>query len=93
MLGGGQVVAIEEAHAVTGQPGGAARGQGVDDRRGLLGGVLHQGGRQAQFHAVELVVDGLVGDPQRMAALAIGGVDGRLGAQDDRLHQLDEAGE
>ena len=87
------MVAVEDPHPVPGQPGGAARRQRVDDRPGLPRRIPDQRRGQPEFHAVELVVDGLIGNRQRVAALAAGGVDRRLDAQDHRLHQLDDRGE
>jgi hypothetical protein len=54
------------------------------------GGVADQGRRDAQLHAVELVVDGLVGDGDAADAVAVRGIDRRLLAEDHGGHQLDE---
>jgi hypothetical protein len=54
------------------------------------GSTIDQGGGDAQFHAIELVVDGLVGDGDAADALAVGGQDGGLLWQDDSGHQLDQ---
>ena len=54
---------------------------------------MDQGGGDTQLQAVELVVDGLVGDGDVADAVAVGGQDRGLLAQDDGGHQLDELGE
>src|SRR4051812_17320160 len=82
--------AVEDADPVAGQPGRPAGVQGVDDRGQTGGGVADQGRRDARLHAVELVVDRLIGDGDLADALAVSGADRRLLPQDDRGHQLDE---
>src|SRR5262249_3897230 len=66
VLGGGEVVAVEDLGVVALQPGGQGA-QGADDGGGAAGGVGDEGGGDGQLQALELVVQGGVGDGEGVA--------------------------
>jgi hypothetical protein len=90
MLGGRQMIAIEDANVITRQPRRTPRRQSIDNRLGLQCRMFHQSRRQAEFHAIKLVVNGLVRNLERVASLSIRRIDRGLDAQDHTVHQFDE---
>jgi hypothetical protein len=91
VFGGGEMVAIEEACTETGQPRGPPGSQFVDDAGRFLGTVGNQGGGDGQFHRLELVVDGLVGNRERFLALSVGREDRGFDTQNHRDHHFDQS--
>ena len=94
VLGGGEVVAVEDSGAITRQPsrpraavhrlnhGPRPRGRRADQCRG-----------QPRFGAVELVVNGVDRGPDGLGARLKGRVDRRPNATHHHAHQVDDRGE
>src|SRR5436190_14101703 len=93
MLGGSEMVAIEDAGTVAGQPRVTPGAEFVDDAGSLLGAVGNQGGGDAQFHCLEFIVDRLVGNRERCFSLSITGMDGGFDTKNHSDHHLNERGE
>src|SRR5260370_8312303 len=83
------MIAVEDTHLLTRQPRIAARSQGVDHRLGLLCRILDQRCREPEFHAIELIVHGLIGNLECLASFPIRSIDRWLNPQDPGMHQLD----
>jgi hypothetical protein len=93
VLGGFQVVAVEDLGVVTLQPGGMAGSQGPKERGGLARGVTDQGRGDGQFHALKFFIESRVGDADAVAHGLVGGVNGGLAAEDHLGHKFDGCGE
>jgi hypothetical protein len=90
MFGRRQVVAINDASAIAWQPRRTSRFQFVNHRLGTLGRITHDRRRDAQFHALEFVVNRVVGDRQKMLLFPVCGEHRWLSTQNNRLHQIDD---
>lgn len=66
--------------------------QGVEDGCDAEGGVVNEGSRDRQFDVRELVVNRLIADRELVVELTVGSRDGRLLAEDNPCHQIDEGG-
>ena len=87
MLGRRQMIAIENADAIAGQPG-SPRTQFIDPSAARWAESRAQRLGNSQFDALEFLVNGLVAHRQRVLPFAIGGKYRRLSPENDRLHQL-----
>ena len=93
MLRGGQMVAVEDAHAVAGHGLRQQAAQVADNRLQPLGGVTHQFRGDVIFDALELVVHGGEGDGDVDQAGLVGGTDAALHVGDHQAHQVYHGGE
>ena len=89
----GEMVAVEDSNAITGQPVRPAAAHRVDDRSQPRGHRMDQRGRHGGLGAVELVVDGVDGGPDRLGPRLKGRVDRGPDAAHHHAHQVDDRGE
>lgn len=92
-LGRRQVAAVDDPHAVAGQPGHKAGGHRVDHRSQTRSGVRHQGRRDTNLQPVDLVVERGDRDGERVRHRLVGGVERGLNTRDDHAQQVDDGRE
>ncbi len=93
VLAPGEMVAVEDAGVITGQPVRPAAAHRVDDRSQPRGHRMDQRGRDGGLGAVELVVDGVDRGADRLGSRLKGRVDRGPDATDHHAHQVDDRGE
>ena len=89
MLGPGEMVAVKDPGAITGQPVRPGALHRVDDRSQPRGHGTNQRGRHDGFGAVEFVVHGVDGGPDRLGPRLKGRVDRGPEPANDHAHQID----
>jgi hypothetical protein len=92
MLGGGQMMAIEDFALRAGQPTRVAGPQGLDHRFGQRSGVPHEGRRHPGFAPIALGVQGGGRHPNRIFVGLRGGMHGGRHPENDCTHQLYQRG-
>jgi hypothetical protein len=90
VLAPGEMVAVEDPSAITGQPVRPAAAHRVDDRSQPRGHRMGQRGRHGGLGAVELVVDGVDRGADRLGSRLGGRVDRGPDAADHHAHQVDD---
>ena len=93
MLGPGEVVAVEDSGAITGQQGRPGALHRIDDRGQPRGHRVDQRRRHIGLDAVEFVVDGVDRRSHRLGPCLKGGMDRGPDAANHRAHQVDDGGE
>ena len=93
MLGGREMVAVENLDAIARQAAVAGAARRRDDRLQPFCRGADQRGRDVGLEVVEFVVDRLERHADGLGAGVIGGVDGGLDAVDNQAHQVDDRGE
>src|ERR1019366_260125 len=90
VLGAGEVVAIEDTHAVAGDALGVETTDLLDEWAEPFGGLLHQEGRDGVLDAVQFVVDGSKRGGDGSGVGLVGATDGGLLTAGDKAHQFDQ---
>jgi hypothetical protein len=89
-FGGGQVIAVEDAHPVAGDDFRQHAAEMLDNRPQTAGRVADQFGGDGVFDALQLVVDGGKRDRDVNDLVHISSADGVVSAGDDHTHQIDD---
>jgi hypothetical protein len=92
VLGGGQMIAVEQAGAVPRQPRGQ-RGEALDHGGEAVGPEADECGGDVRLDARQLVVDGGKGDREGVLGGPIGGPDGGTHAANGLGEQVEGGGE
>ena len=93
MLGGGEMVAVENPDSVARKQRGQGGDHRRDDRLQPFCRGADQRGREDRFEVVEFVVDRLDRHADGLGAGVKGGVDGGVDAVNNQAHQVDDRGE
>ena len=93
LLGGCQVIAIQDPHAVARQQCLALPAQFRDEPLAAACHMTDQFGGNVRLDVLEFFVDGLEGDRNTLVNLFVGRLNVRCLAADDQTHQINGGGE